>query len=411
VRVLFVVHDFFPRFFGGTERYVLNIAHQVQQMGHSPEVLTYGLADPEDSFTGTLGSLLTRSYVFEGVPVLSVRHTSMPPTINHRIADPEIAEAVGLLLDRSSYDVVHIAHPMRMAAAYLAVKQRGIPLVLTLTDFWLLCPRGRFYKPDHSPCNSPENGNKCVRECHVDSSIRARYVEARQLFEAADVLVAPSAFLIEVFRRNGWQRAIRQISHGVDFRLVPSSPRRARPTGKVHIGYTGLVARFKGVDLLVRTFVGVKGSNLLLKIYGNVIWEEKFLRELDGCYAEDARIQLMNRYDHADISAVMADIDVMVVPSTTLESYGLVVVESLAHGIPVIASDMVGSAFEFIRDGVNGAIFPTARPEELRRILEEVASDPETVERWRRRIAPPPRLEDEAYQLENLYRTAIGLAR
>jgi len=411
VRVLYVVHDFFPRFFGGTERYVLNIAHQMQQVGHSVEVLTYGLADPEGSFTGTIGNLLSREYVYEGVPVTSVRHTSVPPGINHAIDDEDVLAAVGTFLDTRRFDVVHIAHPMRLAAGCHAVKARGIPLVLTLTDFWLLCPRGRFYKLDHSYCASPEGGDKCIRECRVEPGVRARYGQARRLFDAADVLVAPSAFLIEVFRRCGWERAILEINHGVDFRLIAPGPRLPRPGGRIHVGFTGLVARFKGVDLLVRTFVKAKGSNLLLKIYGNVIWEEKFLKVLDGCYAEDARIRLMNRYEHAELPEVMADIDVMVVPSTTLESYGLVVVESLAYGIPVIASDMVGAAFEFIRDGENGAIFPTAQPDRLREILERIASEPGLVERWRRSIVPPPRLEDEAVQVEAIYRGLAGAGR
>ena len=40
-----VVHNFFPHFYTGTERYILNVAKQLQKMGHSVEVLSYGLKD------------------------------------------------------------------------------------------------------------------------------------------------------------------------------------------------------------------------------------------------------------------------------------------------------------------------------------------------------------------------------
>jgi hypothetical protein len=50
MKILFVVHNFFPKFFGGTERYVLNMAKQMQRMGNSVKVLTYGILDPPEIF-------------------------------------------------------------------------------------------------------------------------------------------------------------------------------------------------------------------------------------------------------------------------------------------------------------------------------------------------------------------------
>jgi len=406
MRILYVLHDFFPRFYGGTERYVLNLAHQMQRMGHQAEVLTYGLDEPDGAFSGAVGAMLERRYVWEGVGVTSLRHRDVPSTIGHRIADDEVTEAVGLFLDSTPVDLVHIAHPMRLAAGIRAIKARSLPLVLTLTDFWLLCPRGRMYKPDYSPCNSPERGQKCVRECNVEASIRERYGHARALFEEADALIAPSSFLIDIFRRCGWERAITQISHGVDYRNVsPLAPRRGG--GKIHIGYIGVVNRFKGVDALLKAFMAASSPNLVLKVYGNIVWDQRLRQELSAAYGGDPRIHLLNRYDHDELPLVMADVDVMVVPSTTLESYGLVVVESLAYGVPVVATDMVGSAHEFIRNDVNGYIYPAAKPETLRAILDRIATEPEILPRLRAGIVLPPRIEEEAYQVESVYRTLV----
>jgi glycosyltransferase involved in cell wall biosynthesis len=406
MRIRYVVHEFFPRFFGGTERYVLNLAHQMQQMGHHVDVLTYALGESDEAFSETAGEMLARSYVHDGVPVVALRHRDVPADLGLRIDDAAVAGAFAAVIERSPCDLLHIAHPMRLGASRAAAAAHGLPVVLTLTDFWLPCPRTRFFKPDLSPCNSPEGGAKCVRECRLDASVVARLPQAEALFAAADAVIAPSGFLIEVFRRIGWQRAISRINHGVD---VPRSGLPARGGGrggKVHLGYTGVVTPFKGVDVLLRAFMSVEAPNLALMLHGNVLWEaEQFRRDLEYWYACDRRIKLLNRYEHDELAVVMADIDVMVVPSTTLDSYGLVVAESLAFGVPVIASDMVGAAHELIRDGENGFIYPTDRPDRLRELIELVARRPEIVQRLRAGISPPPRIEEEAFHVELVYRS------
>jgi glycosyltransferase involved in cell wall biosynthesis len=300
---------------------------------------------------------------------------------------------------------------MRLASCYLAARRRGVPVVLTLTDFWLPCPRGRFFKLDFSPCSSPEEGRKCIRDCHVPGSVIERYQQARRMFDSVATVIAPSRLSIEAFSRCGWDRPITHISHGVDYRTVRPLPRRTRKAGRVVLGYTGVLKKFKGVDLLLRSFRAVPAKNLELRVYGTHVGDEEFRPELEALAAAEPRVRLLGRYRHEDLPSVMADIDIMVVPSTTLESYGLVVVESLAYGVPVIASNMVGSAHERIRDGENGFIFPAERPERLRELIEHVAQDPAVVDRLRGAITLPPRIEEEAFMVESVYTEVLRDSR
>ncbi len=404
MKILYVIHDFFPRYYGGAERYVLNLGHQMQRMGHQVRVLTYGLEEPDESFTGETGPLLSRSYAFRGVEVLSLRHRAVPPDIQFAVENDAVAEAVERVIEEERIDVVHIAHPMRLSSACRAAQRNGVPVVLTLTDFWLPCPRGRFFKIDFSPCSSPEAGRKCVRECLVPAAAPRRYNEALRLFESVDALISPSQFLIGVFERCDWKRPITLIPHGVDYGFVSRPPRQERGDGPIRFGYIGVLKKFKGIDLLLRSFKAVDRGSLELRLHGTLAGDEEFRPELEALVAADPRVRQLGRYDHEDLPAVMAGIDVMVVPSTTLESYGLVLVESLAFGVPVIASDMVGSAYEHLRDGENGYIFPVERPERLRELIDLVACDPAIVDRLREGITLPPRIEEEAFMVESLYR-------
>jgi len=408
MRILYLVHDFFPHFHGGTERYVLNIARQMQRMGHSVSVLTYGLKEPPESFTSLSEGVFVKAYSYEGIPVICIRHQKMPENIGLLIEDHEMEKAIEAIVREKKFNIVHIAHPLRMGSCYKVAKKLGIPVVLTLTDFWLLCPWGRFYKPDYSLCNSPDDGKKCRRECGLGESILNRYNEAKRLFETVDALISPSRFLMEIFRANGWKRQIYHVRHGVDYKYVETYDRGKKHPGVVIFGYAGLVSRFKGVDLLVKSFSEVKSPHILLKLYGNLIeWEINFCSELNLLLAKDERVRLMGKYSHEELSSIMRDIDILVVPSTTLESYGLVVVEALAYNVPVIASDIVGSAYEFIQHGKNGMIFSVQNPSELAEIIRQIADNPSLVDTLRSNISHPPRLEEEAFMVEKIYKSVL----
>jgi glycosyltransferase involved in cell wall biosynthesis len=98
-----------------------------------------------------------------------------------------------------------------------------------------------------------------------------RYDDAKELFDSVDILISPSLFLIEGYRGNGWLRDIIHINHGVDYRHVKSGPARKSNPGTIAFGYTGVVTRFKGVDLLLRAFSEVRSPRIALKIYGNCL--------------------------------------------------------------------------------------------------------------------------------------------
>jgi glycosyltransferase involved in cell wall biosynthesis len=413
MNILYVVNDFFPLFYGGVERYVLNISKQMQRTGHRVKVLTYGMDDKRNGYS-RWGDMFLKKYLYEQVPVLCVRHDEIPPDIGYRTDDFLMEKHLCDLLQQEHIDIVHVAHPMKLCSVINSAHHLNIPLFLTLTDFWLLCPRGRFFKPDYSPCNSPMEGRKCMKECGADSSVIQRYAHAYALFQKADHIIAPSRFIIKVFEQNGWQKEIALVKHGVDYARI------AAPSGRIHrkrngplvFGYTGLITRFKGVDLLVQSFKRVKNDKIALHIHGDIykewVWERDFYYELRNSIKDDMRIKFLGKYSHDQLQDIFSSIDMTVVPSTTLESYGLVVTESLLYSVPVLVSDIVGSAYEYISDGVNGFVFSVNHPESLGEIIGRIAAHPSLLDMLRENIVPPPRIEEEAFMLECLYGRGNG---
>ncbi len=398
-----VVHNFFPSFYTGTERYILNVCKQLQKMGHRVRVLTYGLKD--DAGLQPFKSVLRRDYIYEGVPVVSLRHRAVPEEIHYRIFYPDLELAIMEYFNETGFDLIQVAHPMRVGSSSLKVgKSLGIPTVLTLTDFWFLCPRGRMYEPDFTLCTQPEEGNRCISVCGAPLSASKRYQEAKHVFfNLADALVAPSRLLIEIFHRLQWGRPITLIRHGYLYGSV-FPRRRTKPTGDtVRFAYLGAVSHVKGVDYLIDCFRKVASDRISLEVWGGHIdereWYDSLLRLAQG----DSRIRFRGRYDIEALPRIFEQTDVTVVPSNTLESYGLVVIESMAHHTPVITSNVVGAGYEYIHHGENGYIFELDEPDTLIQILGSIAEDPGIVERWRRAVQAPPRIEEEVFLLETLY--------
>lgn len=413
MNILYVVNDFFPLFYGGVERYVLNISKQMQRTGHRVKVLTYGMDDKRNGYS-RWGDIFLKKYLYEQVPVLCVRHDEIPPDIGYKTDDPLMEKHLCDLLHQEHIDIVHVAHPMKLCSVINSAHHLNIPLFLTLTDFWLLCPRGRFFKPDYSPCNSPMEGRKCMKECGAGTSVIQRYADAYALFQKADQIIAPSRFIIKVFEQNGWHKESSLVKHGVDYARIaaPSGRIPRKRNGPLVFGYTGLITRFKGVDLLVQSFKRVKSDNIALHIHGDIykewVWERDFYHELRNSIKDDMRIKFLGKYSHDQLQDIFSSIDMTVVPSTTLESYGLVVTESLLCSVPVLVSDIVGSAYEYISDGVNGFVFSVNHPESLGEIIGRIAAHPSLLDMLRENIVPPPRIEEEAFMLECLYRRGNG---
>ena len=96
MKILFAVHQFFPIHYTGTERFVLNLSKQLQRMGHSVKVLTYAIA--ENTGFRKEGGFLIKEYVFQGVPVVSVRHKIIPPDVSFTIFDTSMEKIVNVLI-------------------------------------------------------------------------------------------------------------------------------------------------------------------------------------------------------------------------------------------------------------------------------------------------------------------------
>jgi rhamnosyl/mannosyltransferase len=163
------------------------------------------------------------------------------------------------------------------------------------------------------------------------------------------------------------------IPFGIDderWSLVPPSP----PGGAPRALFIGRLVKFKGVDVLLRALERV--PDVRLDIVGSGP-EGPRLRTLAQALAITDRVRWYGEYPDEDLPRRMADADFLVLPSvTTEEMFGLVVLEAMAAGRPVITTAVPSAVREVNVPGVTGLEVPIRDVGALANALAVLAGDP-----------------------------------
>lgn len=412
MRILYLVHQFMPDFAAGTERVTLNLARGAQSEGHAVEVLTVthrvgeagggGWRRDQDGF-------LTASV--QGVPVTAVAGREQTLTDLGYFANPDLAEAVARFLKaRPAFDVVHVMHALRMTEAVELIGRLRIPYVATITDFFSICHRVSLVRVSGALCDGPKGGEACRAFCAAgeleEGAYAARLARYRAILERASAVVAVSEYVARQVRTEHPDLGVGVIGNGVDllrFAPRPRAPRR----GPLTVGYLGTVSAAKGALTLARGFAAAGAIDARLRIVGPVA-EPEVAAEIQRL-AENAAISLEGPVEAQRAPQLLAEFDLLAVPSQVPESFSLALHEGFAAGLPALVSDL-GNIGEVIRASGAGMVVEAADEGAWARVLAETAARPERIEAWAERLPLPWRIEEEAFLYSQLYQAAAGVS-
>ena len=119
---------------------------------------------------------------------------------------------------------------------------------------------------------------------------------------------------------------------------------------------------------------------------------------------------MLGRVPHVDLPAYQSAADVFVSPALGQESFGIVLVEAMAAGVPVVATDIPGYR-EVIRTGIDGVLVPAGDDAALADALERVLEDPDLSTRLSeagQRRAVDYSWEAVVPRIEAVYRRVVG---
>ena len=403
VRIAQVITLFLPDFVGGATLACADLARGLRERGHEVSVFCgrpHGDATPYEEST----------WEVDGLPVTGVNaapgYAALDPRSYHH---PEIAPAFARFLDRTRPEVVHFHSIQALGANLLEVAaERRVPIVVTLHDWWWWCARMFLVDQHDFVCPARVASERCHCAPGFDLMSRRRYL-ASMLAHAGRVL-APSRFLADAAIANGvapeW---VAVCANGV----ARGDVQRDRHPGPVRFGYFGGPDhRLKGLPTLLAAADRLDCGGFELVLHVGTARRRGLTRrlvdrvgfELTIPLTVDDRVRLMPAFAPAELVAVLAELDCLIVPSLMRESYSLVTREALAAGVPVIASDSGGPG-EIIRPERNGLLFATGDADDLAACLRRFVLEPGLAEELRTGAAATliPTLAKQVQQLEDVY--------
>jgi glycosyltransferase involved in cell wall biosynthesis len=409
MKILYAIHQFYPETNSGTERFLLNLATSVQRTGNRADIVTYSFQNK--SLFRRAGDLLVREYNYKNLFVTAIRQFKVPFDLNTRANDPAVSEFASNMLAAGDYNLVHLAHPMRMTGFACAAAKLGVPYVVTLTDFWSICPKITLSSSFDTLCTGPEGGEVCAHLCPELSSIsvRSRLLAVRDVLVQAGAVVFPSQFAASMIQKEFPDLRVNVVPHGVQSEGFESTERIRDPKAKIVFGYCGGLASHKGVHLLVRAFRSLEAPDAELRIYGAALEPDKdYERALHKIAEGDKRIRFCGSYKQEDVSRVFRELDVLVIPSLWYETYSFTLHEALAFNVPVIASN-TGVLADKITDSITGLTFPLGNEAGLAQKLRQVIEEPSVLSAIKKNVGnfDRPLPEEEAYCYERIYIEAV----
>lgn len=442
MRILYVVHQFLPRYFTGTEQHTWAIATEAKRRGHDVEVLTL-----EPDFAERSPLFEMTHDVIDGVPITRIRFWMHLDRSFDRMEyrHPFVAERFRRLLAERPPDLVHVAHLRYLGAGVLdECTSRRIPVVVHLHDFWFLCPAVTLRRSDGALCDGPpEGGLGCVACVQRDAAqeldrnglreaiartrgamppasttSRTAQGRARTLIERpgvlrdallrADRIVSPSQFLKATFVANGFPAdRIEVLGFGLDPAHLAGAVRTPRtPGAPLRVGYLGSIAEYKGTDLAVDAVAEAR-EPMTLTVFGRVEDHDPWAKALAARARGSPNVTFAGPFARSGLGAVLGGLDVVVVPSRWYENAPFVVLEAQAAGVPVLASGHGGLA-ERIRHEEDGELFVPGDVADLRARLERLAREPVRLARYRANQPRIPTLAEHGERIFDLYASLRG---
>jgi glycosyltransferase involved in cell wall biosynthesis len=407
VKVLLVVHQYFPQCHSGTEQYCRATAREATRRGDEVVVLSLDPWVWRDDPPYWL-----RDEPYEGLSTPRLRHweglSANPILLDYH--NPIVAARFDEVLEEVRPDAVHFFHLRRLGVDLIdRAVDRGLRTVVHLMDFWFLCPRFTLLRPDGSLCNGPpESGKGCI-DCEFPQlalpedlgeaarsaasamrhpphrpgplsqwmAVVRRKDELLARLARVDAVIAPSRFLAEMFVANGFDRErIRVEPYGLEPGRVRRRTDVVRPRSPLRIAFAGVLSPWKGLHVLVDAVLQVRGA-CTLTVHGRTD-EPMFQDYIDGVRERarcDARIAFPGPFQHGELDQVMADMDLLVVPSLWYENTPFVVLEAFEAGVPVAVSAL-GGMTEVVEPDRNGFHFPAGDVAALAELLQGLVDDP-----------------------------------
>ena len=325
---------------GGAEAYIGWLRSGLRQAGDEVQLLTNSAGSAGDG---------TADYVAYGTERVAAQALL-------QIANPFAVRAVRQAIRVFRPEVAFVnmfAHHLSPAIFHA---MRDVPVVLLVSDYKCVCPIGSKLLPDDSICTV-----RAGWVCHTAGCVslphwlrdQPRYALIRSAVGSAARVVTCSECVRSELQRSGID------SECIYLPVSQPGPGYARsPTPDPRILFVGRLDREKGVEQLLLAFARVSSANsrATLRIAGRGP-ERGRLEALARDLRVERQVAFLGWLEPAEVERELSAAWVLAAPSLWAEPLGLVALEAIVRGVPVVASTIGGFA-ETVEEGLSGMLVP-----------------------------------------------------
>jgi len=348
---------------GGVQVHVRQLAVRLRQQGHEVLVLAPSSSRPADPFVRLAGRPIRIPYNESIAPI--------SPT-------PRAYAATRDALRSFRPDVVHVHEPFVPGPSMFAALISRAPVVATFHAY-------------------------ADRSLLLSAAAPALRGIWKRLAVRVAVSHAAAAFVSRVGKGD-----LRIVPNGANVEMFASAEPARLPEGRRLLFVNRLDPR-KGFRVMVAAFrvLASERPDVVLVVAGDGP-ERPAVQDLPNEIRE--RVVMLGNVPHEELPPYHAASEVFCAPATGRESFGIVLVEAMAAGLPMVASDIPGYR-EVVRNGIDGMLVPPRDPAALAGAVSEVLDDPDTAKRLGeagRSRAKRYSWETVAGEIEEIYREAAN---
>jgi glycosyltransferase involved in cell wall biosynthesis len=347
------------------------------------------------------------------------------------------------VLNQVRPDIIHIQELAGLPSSLIEIakKEYKIPLVMTLHDYFLLCPTLKLFKYNNQVCIGHDIKDECVICCRNAPKDGKFLIITTLLYYLKKIRLFKPILKIKNILSNFFTKNPGKIENGTDLeQFKPENEdlkldyQRRRDTNIARLkkidklisvshrmediyrsyGINNLItlhSTVKHLELIKPKIIDInnpikfgtlsscgvisKGSQVLLEAVDMLILEgygKHFELHIWGGMERSVK-RILNYedvfyhgpYETEDLNGILGTVDVGIVPSIWEEAYGFTGIEFLAKGVPVIGNKR-GGIVDYVTDGETGWLNKTASGKELAAIMERIIKNPEDIMELNRKI-------------------------
>ena len=426
MHILKIIHGYPPQYNAGSEVYSQSICTELSKY-HRISVFTR----EENPYTPCFS--IREEKINENLTLYLINNPQGKDGYRHQQMD----DVFSSLIKKLQPNIAHIGHLNHLSTGLVDVlEQFKIPIIYTLHDFWLMCPRGQFLtrsigraEGNFQLCTHQDD-KKCAIDCYKvyfsgikeneandveqwESWVHSRMEEIKRIVSKINLFIAPSKYLKDRFEEDFHisRDKIIYLDYGFPTEyLVPTE--KIKKDEPYTFGYIGTHIPAKGVNLLIDAFKKIE-KPAILKIFGRENGQSTKALQAMACSSKN-KIEFLGEYmNHNLVNDVFSKVDCIVVPSIWGENSPLVIHEAQACKIPVITADF-GGMKEYVAHNVNGLLFKHRETDSLAEQLNFAISNPEKMKELgsvgylHSENGTIPNIKEHCKQLEIIYQNIMS---